>query len=227
MKILVVADEESKALWNYYTPDKLEGVELILACGDLKAEYLEFLVTMTNVPLFYVTGNHDRKYVQNPPEGCICIDDKVVSYKGVRILGLGGSMKYKEGPFMYTEKEMRRRIKKVRMQILKHSGFDILITHAAASGYGDMEDPPHKGFRCFNDLLNKCKPSYMLHGHVHSSYQPGHFKRNSVHQSNTEIINCYEKYILEFDENKIKKMPKGELLFNLRTIFDDKAVYKR
>ena len=34
MKILAVADEECKALWDYFTPDKLEGVELIIACGD-------------------------------------------------------------------------------------------------------------------------------------------------------------------------------------------------
>lgn len=30
MKILAVADEECKALWDYFTPDKLEGVELII-----------------------------------------------------------------------------------------------------------------------------------------------------------------------------------------------------
>ena len=43
MKILAVADEECKALWDYFTPDKLEGVELIIACGDLSRHYLEYL----------------------------------------------------------------------------------------------------------------------------------------------------------------------------------------
>ena len=51
MKILVIADIESKALWDYYTPEKLDGVELILSCGDLDPAYLEFLVTMTNATL--------------------------------------------------------------------------------------------------------------------------------------------------------------------------------
>lgn len=46
MKILAVADEECKALWDYFTPDKLEGVELIIACGDLSRHYLEYLATM-------------------------------------------------------------------------------------------------------------------------------------------------------------------------------------
>lgn len=199
MKILVVSDEESKSLWNYYTPDKLEGVELILACGDLKREYLEFLVTMTNVPLYYVAGNHDKRFVENPPEGCICIDDRVVVYKGLRILGLGGSMRYKDGPYMYTEKEMKRRINNIKLKgkIKRHKGVDILVTHAAAKGYGDMNDLPHLGFECFNEFLEKYKPKYMLHGHVHSSYTAGKFKRETEHPSGTKIINCFEKYFLE------------------------------
>lgn len=215
MKILVVSDEESRALWDFYTPDKLEGVELILACGDLKAEYLEFLVTMTNLPLFYVAGNHDKKYVQYPPEGCVCIDDKVVSYKGVRILGLGGCMRYKEGPYMYTENQMRYRIRKISGRILKYRGIDILLTHAAARGYGDMNDLPHLGFECFNSLLYSVKPAYMLHGHVHSSYRAGRFQRIMKHPSGTTIINCFEKYIFEFDETQRSKVPFGELCRNL------------
>ena len=62
MKILAVADEECKALWDYFTPDKLEGVELIIACGDLSRHYLEYLATMAPVPLLYVHGNHDESY---------------------------------------------------------------------------------------------------------------------------------------------------------------------
>ena len=46
MKILTVADEECGALWEYYTPGKLREYDLILSCGDLKAEYLSFLVTV-------------------------------------------------------------------------------------------------------------------------------------------------------------------------------------
>ena len=72
MKILAVADEECKALWDYFTPDKLEGVELIIACGDLSRHYLEYLATMAPVPLLYVHGNHDESYDTRPPQGVIC-----------------------------------------------------------------------------------------------------------------------------------------------------------
>ncbi|MBR7085547.1 MAG: metallophosphoesterase, partial [Oscillospiraceae bacterium] len=61
MKILFIADEESKYLWDYYEKSKLENLDLMISCGDLKPEYLEFLVTMAKCPLLYIHGNHDTK----------------------------------------------------------------------------------------------------------------------------------------------------------------------
>ena len=91
MKILTVSDEECAALWDNYVPGRLKEYDLILSCGDLNARYLSFLVTMARCPLLYVHGNHDTNYRQVPPEGCDCIDDHIVTYNGVRILGLGGA----------------------------------------------------------------------------------------------------------------------------------------
>ena len=91
MKLLCIADEECKALWDYYTPDKIEGVDLIIACGDLNRHYLEYLTTMVPVPVLYVHGNHDENYDHHPPEGAICLDDDLFVYHGLRIVGLGGS----------------------------------------------------------------------------------------------------------------------------------------
>ena len=113
MKILVIADEESKSLWDFYTPDKLRDVDLIISCGDLNPDYLQFLVTFGNCPLLYVRGNHDTRYDTNPPDGCVCIEEKIYNYEGLRIAGLGGSMKYKESTDMYTEAQMRSRVKKL------------------------------------------------------------------------------------------------------------------
>ena len=46
MKLLAVADEECKGLWEYYSPEKFQDVEMILACGDLNRHYLEYLATI-------------------------------------------------------------------------------------------------------------------------------------------------------------------------------------
>ena len=93
MKILAVADEECKALWeHYFTPDKIEGVELIIACGDLSRHYLENPATMApGAAFWYVHGNHDESYDTRPPQGVICLDDDVYVHNGLRIAGLGGS----------------------------------------------------------------------------------------------------------------------------------------
>ena len=132
MKILAIADVESKYLWDYFEKSKLEGIDLIISCGDLDPRYLSFLATFTSAPVLYVHGNHDDKYERIPPEGCICIDDKIYVHEGVRILGLGGSMRYKPGEHQYTEWEMRRRVFKLFPKLVWRRGFDILVTHAPA-----------------------------------------------------------------------------------------------
>ena len=87
MKILVVSDLESKRYYDYYTPGKLADFDLIISCGDLRREYLEFLVTMARCPLLYVHGNHDDAYDQEPPGGCICIEDDIlVTANGCEVL---------------------------------------------------------------------------------------------------------------------------------------------
>lgn len=201
MKILAVADEEAKSLWDYYDPERTKGVDLIISCGDLKAAYLEFLVTMVNCPLLYVRGNHDAQYDQEPPRGCIPIDDRVYDFNGLRIAGLGGCMRYHDGPDMYTEAEMRRRISRLTPQIALRGGVDLVVTHAPAAGYGDLEDLPHRGYACFNDLLERWKPPYMLHGHVHRTYDVS-FQRGRLHTCGTRIVNAYEYTVLDIGEEE-------------------------
>ena len=163
MKILAIADEESKYLWDYYEKGKLDDIDLILSAGDLRPEYLSFLETMaTKATVLYVHGNHDGKYAYKPPEGCICVDEQLYEYKGIRILGLGGSMCYTGGAHQYTEQEMKKRVVKLLLKIMLKGGFDILLTHAPAYGLNDGEDLPHRGFRIFNRLINRYKPKYFI-----------------------------------------------------------------
>lgn len=198
MKILAIADEESKALWDYFDRSKFEGIDLIISCGDLSPEYLSFLTTLTSIPVLYVHGNHDEKYDKRPPEGCICIDDRIYVHKGVRIMGLGGSMEYYGGKYQYTEFQMRRRAGRMWFQIVRHRGFDILVTHAPARGLNDGEDLPHRGFQTFIALLERYKPKYFLHGHVHMNYGRK-YKRYDRYQD-TKVINAYERCVFEYED---------------------------
>lgn len=202
MKILAIADEESKYLWDFYEEGKLDGIDLIISCGDLDPRYLSFLVTFASVPLLYVHGNHDVKYQKIPPDGCICIDDRIYVHDGVRILGLGGSMRYKDGDYQYTERQMRRRVRRLWFQILRHRGFDILVTHAPAYQLNDGRDLPHQGFQTFVELMNKYKPKFFLHGHVHMNYGMRHKRYDKYRETN--IINVYERCVFDFEAEDVK-----------------------
>ena len=196
MRILAVADEESKYFYDYYSPGKLDGFDLILACGDLRKEYLEFLATLAHCPVLYVHGNHDDSFDAAPPGGCICVEDQIYTYRGVRILGLGGSYRYRDGTHMYTESQMARRIRKLKFRLWRSGGFDILMTHAPARHINDFDSLPHRGFVCFADLLEQYRPKYFVHGHIHRSYGPNIPQRSS--HGDTTTINASGYYVFEY-----------------------------
>ena len=212
MKILVVADEESPYLWDFYKPERLKNVDMILACGDLNQQYLEFLVTMVNVPLLYVPGNHDKGYINYPPEGCECIDDRLVLCKGLRILGLGGCIRYNLGVYQYTDSEMRKRVRKLTPKIKMAGGVDIIVTHAPPRGYGDQEDNAHHGFEAFLPLMDKYHPQYLFHGHVHPQY--GFQIPRFVMYGGTTVYNSVGWHIVDVEPPEISKYHRKLIEFN-------------
>lgn len=195
MKIMFISDEEAKGFWDCFQKENFEDIDLIVSCGDLKAEYLSFLTTLTSIPVLYVRGNHDDKYEKNPPEGCICIEDTIYEYEGVRFLGLGGSYRYKNGINQYTDQEMRKRVHRLGMKLFCKRGFDILVTHAPAHGINDGKDTSHRGFEVFTELIERYEPKYFVHGHVHMNYGR-QFPREDMH-GNTKVINAYNHYVVE------------------------------
>ncbi len=194
MRILVIADTVVRDLWAQTYNSKLtEGIDLILSCGDMPPEYLSFLTEKTGVPLYYIKGNHDIRYRQSPPIGCLHIHRRLVTYKGVRFLGLGGSRWYNGGGNQYSEPQMRKFIRLLWFALWRNKGMDIVLTHAPPRWIGDAEDLCHRGFHCFRRLLEKYQPAYMLHGHIHKFYNDD--KQRISMLGETKIINCYGYYI--------------------------------
>ena len=217
MKILALADEELMSFWDYYVPGRLKEYDLVLSSGDLKAAYLSFIVTMARAPVMYVHGNHDTGYAVTEPEGCDSIDGQMVEYRGLRILGLGGCLWYRPGAHQYSEKEMRKRIWKLRWQIAKYGGVDIIVTHAPPRGVGDGEDRAHQGFESFLELMDTYRPRYLLHGHVHLSYGRDRTREREYHD--TKVINVCEKYVLEIPNEEIGTWKKPNLIERVKFFF--------
>jgi Icc-related predicted phosphoesterase len=171
MKILAVSDRVDPMIHSAEVRERFPDVDLLVSCGDLPAYYLEFIVTQYNAPLVYVPGNHDPDHLR-VPGGCD-IDGRLVHERGVWIMGLGGSRRYKPaGRHQYTEVEMRFRAARMLPRLLinklrRGRGMDLLVTHAPARGIHDAEDPAHLGFQTFCWLLRAFQPALMLHGHMH------------------------------------------------------------
>ena len=169
MRALLVSDIPSPYIWDYFDRANFAGVECVLSCGDLPKEYLEFIVTMLNVPLLYVPGNHDKRFAASPPEGCEDMDGRLMTVCGVRVLGFGGCRSPRRDIHQYPEKDMARRVNRL-MPKIKRGGFDILLTHAPAFGLGDGKDLFHQGFECFRELIERFEPRYHIFGHQHKNY---------------------------------------------------------
>ena len=214
MKILAISDEECPALWDYYTPGRLDDYDLIISCGDLNAKYLSFLVTMAKCPVLYVHGNHDVNYDQVPPEGCDCIDGHIVEYNGIRILGLGGCRRYHPGPHQYSDSEMRRRILRLSWKLKRLGGVDIVVTHAPPAGLGDDEDPAHWGFDALVSFLDKYRPKFLVHGHVHTSYN--HQIPRVIEYGDTKVINACERYVFEIEDRPVKTRHLYQVIYKTR-----------
>ena len=206
MRILAVSDEPSDRLWGAQCREALSGADLILSAGDLPASYLSYLTCFTSAPVLYVHGNHDDAYLKNPPEGCLCVDGKILMVKGVRILGLGGSFRYRpDAVNMYTEQEMASRIKSLRRKLRATGGFDILLTHAPIRGVGDEDHPSHRGFECFGPFLDRYRPAVMVHGHMHQAYSA--FFRRERDYHGIPVINASTSWQFDLPETPDRREP--------------------
>jgi hypothetical protein len=186
--VLAVSDEVADGLLADTSP--VRSAQLILACGDLPAEYLAALMNTLDVPLVFVPGNHDPDqsgyrvarsglitragFPARPPwpPGAVNADGRVVDVAGLRIAGLGGCLRYGAGPNQYTEREQTRRARALRRRARwrrwrDHRRVDVLLAHAPPRGVGDGDDPPHRGFGCYHPLVAALEPPLLLHGHVH------------------------------------------------------------
>jgi Icc-related predicted phosphoesterase len=212
MKILALSDQVVEHLYSPIVKERFGDVDLVVGCGDLPNYYLDYIVSMLNVPLALVPGNHDLP-VPSPntdrapessvdPSGFANIDGTAVEERGLLLAGLGGSIRYRpDGVHQYTQAEMTRRALALAPRLywnrIRHGRFlDILVTHAPPRGIHDAEDPAHVGFEAFNRFIARYRPRYLLHGHSHI-YMRGTL--TTTQMGPTTIVNVYPYRVIEVD----------------------------
>ena len=220
MKILCVSDQIDPLVYSNSIRERYKDVDLVISAGDLPMEYLDFIVSSLNKPLFFVFGNHNLNefghyHRTTSPEceyhdalhpvspdcghGTTYIGSRCLRESDLLVAGISGSLRYNNGLNQYTEFQMKMRLfRMIPSLLLNRLRFgrylDILVTHAAPAGIHDKEDPCHRGFSAFLWFMKKFKPKYLIHGHIHL------FDLQDIRVSKyleTTVINAYSHYILD------------------------------
>ncbi len=207
MKLLAVSDQVVDRIYTLTGQGHFAGVNLILGCGDLPYTYLEYLVSILNVPMFYVPGNHDpefdTKFVASRAEGGINLDLRSMHSRGLLIAGFGGSIRYRpDGVNQYTQVEAYQRAIGLLTglffnRIRYGRALDILITHSPPYGIHDDDSQAHRGLKAINWIIRWARPRYHFHGHTHFYRQ--NLEKSVTQVGRTTVMNVFPYKMIEFE----------------------------
>lgn len=201
LKILSLSDVELPAVYNTRIKERFGNIDLVIGCGDLPYYYLEYILTMLDVPLYYVHGNHVQEIqngsgeVRQNPWGAINLHRKVIYNQQFDLIlaGIEGTLRYNNGTHQYSSATMWQMVLGMVPQLLFnkiHYGryIDIFVTHSAPEKIQDDTDYAHRGVPAFRWLIKVFRPSLHLHGHIHL-YNPIQPRETQFYQ--TRVINTY------------------------------------
>lgn len=219
MKILCVSDQIDPLVYSNSVKERYKDVDFVISAGDLPMEYLDFIVSSLNKPVYFVFGNHNLNefgaYHKNTTAHYAPLNQAIIqsqtghgaTYLGFRsgreggllMAGLSGSLRYNNGLNQYTETQMKRKMLALLPTLLYNKArygrfLDILVTHASPAGIHDKQDPCHKGFSCFLWFMKTFKPKYLIHGHIHL-YDLQDIRVSTYLE--TTVINAYSHFILD------------------------------
>lgn len=225
MKVLTLSDVKEDIVYSPQIAKRFDEVDFVVSCGDLPYYYLEYVISSLNRPMFFIRGNHSSvlefssQGTQNQPFGAEDLHRKVVIYKDIILAGIEGSLRYRQGPFQYSQAEMWMHVLALAPKLVFNRAvygryLDIFITHAPPWGIHDQADLPHQGIKAFRWFLKTFKPRYHFHGHIHV------YRRDMVTSSQfceTQVINSFGYVETPISPGERKFAPLGYLLRRART----------
>lgn len=199
LKTLSLSDIVVQFIYSPNIRQRFSNVDLVIGCGDLPYYYLEYVISMLDAPLFFVRGNHDKEIEygkagkRHGPLGGVDLHRKVIRFQDTLLAGVEGCLRYRYGPFLYTQGEMWRHVFALVPGLFRNKleygrYLDVFITHAPPRGIHDGEDLAHFGINAFRWLLKVFQPAYHFHGHIHI-YRPDVIIETCFH--NVQVINTF------------------------------------
>lgn len=171
MNVLIVADTHGR-LMQRTIAEVLNGrvPDVVFILGDLSYNDIEALKDyhgLAGIPMYGVVGNHDERNALKD-HGITDIHMSIVKVGSYTVGGFGGSIRYKPTDYymMHSNKESEELLEML-------TPCDILITHDKPrfEPIDDAEFPnSHSGLTGIAKYIERCKPSYVFHGHLHDPY---------------------------------------------------------
>ena len=81
-------------------------------------------------------------------------------------------------------------------QLRRGRALDLLVTHAPPRDINDRSDPAHRGFSALRTFLERWRPAYHVHGHIHLYDRSLPFQQTF---EDTEVINAFPYRVLELE----------------------------
>lgn len=199
MNALVLSDVKIPFIHSPQVGHRFGDVDLVIGCGDLSYSYLEYVVSNLNVPLFFVRGNHDQvvEYGKGQDRYAPCggenLHKKILQHGELILAGVEGSLRYRKGPFQYTQREMWFHVFGLVPGLIYNKArygryLDVFVSHAPPAGIHDKEDLTHQGIAAFRWLDQTFQPRFHLHGHIHV-YHPDEITETIFGE--TQVVNAF------------------------------------
>lgn len=161
-----------KAMERIYSPDSPWMIVL-----NEKENKIKHILNKAGKPIFLISGNHDLTAWKS--EGNIVnIHEKKIKFKGLNFVG------YKWTSLHRYEEDHKNDIKKLKKKVGKKT---IFVSHTPAAGVLDGGFG-HNGSKDIKNMIDKKKPLFHLHGHVHSTWG---VEGNTVNGSYPELKKFY------------------------------------
>lgn len=217
--ILAVTDEIDPRIHSETLRERMGHVAFAVSCGDLPVSYLEFIADALNRPLYYVPGNHARRCNDTSPcepAGAVNLSGKVVQdpATGLILAGFPGCLRYEENqPAQYSEWDIglmaARMAPRLQLNRLRYGrALDLLVTHAPPRGINDRPDPAHRGFETLRGFLERWRPPYHLHGHIHLYDRTEPFQQRF---GDTDVINVFPYRLLDLEVAEARPQSAAEV----------------
>ncbi len=176
------------------TPEKYD---LLVTLGDIDIDTLDYIWTMASgVPWLGVLGNHDND--ASDVSFLPSVHGSSTDIHGVRVGGCGGAPRYKKAPNHYTERQVKKVLRRV-------PGTDLFLSHApppaavykaqVAAGRGRI----HRGFDEFDRYLWSTQPQFWLHGHLSARYS------TSIGKTTVVGVSGAQSLVLDFIQRPVAK----------------------